>query len=126
MDTWYRVIEDLIARVDGPLHFRLILQPVMAIWFAIRDGRQDARLNRPAYLWDMVIHPSHAKEQLKGALRAVAKIIVVGLVMDAIYQAIELHWFYPGEAILVVIVVAVIPYILARGPANRITRWLSR
>jgi hypothetical protein len=126
MDAWDRVIGDLIARVDGPLHFRLIVQPVMAIWFAIRDGRQDARLNRPAYLWDMAAHPSHAKDQFKSALKAVAKIIGFGLVMDAIYQAIELHWFYPGEAILVVIFVAVVPYILVRGPANRITRWLRR
>ena len=126
MDTWNRVLGNLIGRIDGPLHFRLILQPAMAIWFAVRDGIKDARANKPAYFWNMVAHPSQAGGLLKSGLEAVAKVICLGLVMDAIYQAIELHRFYPGEAILVVLIVAFVPYVLARGPAGRIAQRLIR
>jgi hypothetical protein len=47
--------------------------------------------------------------------------------MDAIYQFIALRWFYPGEAILVTLQLAFVPYLLVRGPANRIARrWALR
>jgi hypothetical protein len=39
--TW--VLKNLIGRVDGPLKFRLLLQPIVASIFAIRAGLQDAR-----------------------------------------------------------------------------------
>ena len=41
-----RTFEDLVGRPDGPLHFRLIFQPLMAALFAIRDRRRDARAGR--------------------------------------------------------------------------------
>ena len=38
------VLSHLIGRIHGPLNFRLVLQPTIAIVFAIRDGLEDARL----------------------------------------------------------------------------------
>jgi hypothetical protein len=32
------------------------------------------------------------------------------------------RWFYPSQALLVALFLAVVPYLLLRGPANRITR----
>jgi hypothetical protein len=46
-----RITGDLIARVTGPMKFRLVLQPAMATFFAIRDGLKDAREGNPAYFW---------------------------------------------------------------------------
>jgi hypothetical protein len=46
--------------------------------------------------------------------------------MDLIYQAIVLRWFYPLQALIVAIVLALLPYILLRGPVNRIARLLRR
>lgn len=43
--------KDLIDRVSGPMRFRLILQPVMAVIFAIRAGLKDAKEGRPPYFW---------------------------------------------------------------------------
>ena len=43
---------DFLGRFDGPLHFRLFVQPLMAMLFATRNGRRDAREGRSAYLWD--------------------------------------------------------------------------
>ena len=42
--------------------------------------------------------------------------------MDAIYQFIVLRRFYPGEALVTVFVLAVFPYLLIRGPVDRIAR----
>ena len=42
-----RVVGNLVARVTGPMHFRLLLQPGMATFFAIRDGLKDARECKP-------------------------------------------------------------------------------
>jgi hypothetical protein len=37
---WMRVASNLAARVTGPMKFRLVLQPAMAAFFAIRSGWQ--------------------------------------------------------------------------------------
>jgi len=46
--------------------------------------------------------------------------------MDAIYQFLVLRWFYPGEALVTAFVLAVLPYLLIRGPAARIARHSHR
>lgn len=126
MDPMHRIYTDLIGRVTGPLHFRLLLQPAMAAFFGVRDGLADAREGKPAYFWSLFTDRIHAKERLKSGLHAVARVLVFALVMDAIYQVIALHWFYPGEALIVAVELAFIPYLLIRGPANRIAaRWRS-
>jgi len=121
--TWQRIAEDMIGRLDGPLHLRLIMQPAMAMVFGIRDGIKDAREGKPAYFWAIFTNPAHAKEPLKSGLRAVAKVMITAFVLDAFYQIIVLHWFYPGEAVLTALLLAFVPYLLIRGPANRIARW---
>ena len=42
--------------------------------------------------------------------------------MDAIYQGIVLRRFYPGEAVIVALLFAFVPYVIMRGPATRIAR----
>jgi hypothetical protein len=44
-------------------------------------------------------------------------------VMDVIYQYIVLRTFYPVEALIVVLVLAFLPYLIARGLVNRIVRY---
>jgi hypothetical protein len=65
MGAWQRVIHNLVARLDGPLHFRLIVQPLMASTFAVIDGIRDAKMGKPAYFWAMLSNPGHRKELLK-------------------------------------------------------------
>jgi hypothetical protein len=52
----------------------------------------------------------------------VGRVFILAIVLDGVYQFIALRWFYPGEAILVAIILAIIPYLLVRGPVNRIAR----
>jgi len=116
-----RFFEDLVARVTGPMHFRLVLQPLMAIIFAIRDGRKDAREGRGAYFWALFTGPGNRRDMLRSGWKSVGKVFVIAIILDAVYQYIELKWFYPGEAVVVAIILAIIPYVLLRGPANRLT-----
>src|SRR4051812_14105605 len=46
MDNFFtRVWTDLIGRMEGPMNFRLIIQPLIACILAVRAGLQDAREN---------------------------------------------------------------------------------
>jgi hypothetical protein len=46
--------------------------------------------------------------------------------VDVVYQLVQLRWVYLGEALIVAQIVAVVPYVLIRGPVNRIARMLRR
>lgn len=125
-DTVARIVHDIFGRLDGPLHFRFFLQPTMAIIFAIRDGLRDARKGRPAYFWALFTEPNLRGELLRTGWKSVSKIFILAVVLDVIYQVIAFHWFYPFETLLVAVLLALIPYLLIRGPVNRIKRRLSK
>jgi hypothetical protein len=38
-------------RLSGPLNFRFILQPGMAIFLVVRASLKDAKAGKPAYFW---------------------------------------------------------------------------
>ena len=123
MDHFFaRVGEQLVARVTGPMKFRLVLQPAMAIVFAVRGGLKDAREGQPAYFWGLFTDPAERKAALKDGWKSVGKVFILAIVLDAIYQFIALRWFYPGEAVVVAIILAIVPYLLVRGPVNRVAR----
>lgn len=125
-DLLARVWENLVGRVGGPMTFRLILQPTMAALLAFRAGLKDAREDRPAYFWTMLVHPSR-KELFREGWRSIGRVFILAIIMDAIYQGIVLKWLYPGELVIVAIVLAVVPYLLIRGPVNRfVRRWRGK
>jgi hypothetical protein len=119
----HRVWEQLIARPTGPMAFRFILQPVMAGIAALRDGIEDAKSRRSPYFWTLLANPLERGGRLREGLIATARVILLGLGMDLIYQLIVLKTFYPGEAVIVAIALAFFPYLLLRGPVDRIARW---
>jgi len=124
--TFERIWYQLINRADAPMRFRFILQPLMAAIAAILAGLKDARTGRSPYFWTMLGNPSERVERLEEGLNATARIIVLGLVMDVIYQIIVLQRFYPAEAVIVALLFAFVPYVIIRGPAARIARrWLG-
>lgn len=119
-DIWQRVVDNLFGRLDGPLHFRIILQPVMATILAIIGGIKDAKLGKPPYLWGLFSGPEYRKEFLQDGWKHAGRIFMVAVVLELIYQPLVLHAFYPGEMLVVAFVLAIVPYALVRGPANRI------
>ena len=125
-DTIARVVHNLIGRLDGPLHFRIILQPIMAIVFAARDGIRDEQNGEPAYFWSLFTEPHLRSARLRNGWKSIARIFLLAVVLDSLYQLIVLHWFYPFETLIVAIILALLPYALLRGPVNRFMRTFSR
>ena len=86
------------------------------------DGIKDAKAGRPAYFWAMVKNPEQRRELLKIGWKRIAKIFILAVILDVIYQIKVYHWFYPGETLTVAILLAIVPYLLVRGPADRIAK----
>jgi hypothetical protein len=121
-----RVWQNLIERPGGPMVFRFILQPVMATIAALRDGIRDARTGRAPFLRTVLTNPAKRAGRLDEALIATARIILLGLAMDFVYQFIELKYFHPAEAVIIALVLAFLPYVLLRGVVARIgRRWVG-
>jgi hypothetical protein len=121
-DIGMRIVDHLIDRVSGPLKFRIILQPVMASIFAVVSGLKDAKAGKPPYFWGLLTDSGHRREMLKDGWKSVGRVFLLAIVMDVVYQLIELHFVYPGEAIIVAFVLAILPYLILRGLVTRVAR----
>jgi hypothetical protein len=114
--------EDLIGRSDGPMTFRLIIQPAMAVFFAIRAGLRDAREGRPSFLWTVFSHPGRRHEVLRQAWNDVRNVFILALVLDSIYQVIVHSGIYALELLLTATILALVPYVIVRGLVTRLAR----
>ncbi len=128
-ETFSHAWRNMVERTSGPLSFRFILQPSMAAIAAIHDGLKDAWTGRSPYFW-MVVRfwtVAHTRgervERLREGLIATSRIILLGIVMDVIYQLLVYTTFYPAQALLIAVLLAFVPYLLIRGPVTRIARW---
>jgi hypothetical protein len=126
MDDLARFWDNLIGRLSGPMTFRLIMQPLMASLSAVLDGLKDAKTGEPPYFWSLFSEPERATQQLLAGVKSVARVISLGAAMDVIYQLRVFGWIYPLELVVVVLTLAFVPYLLLRGPVNRVARRWSR
>jgi hypothetical protein len=118
-----RIWRNMIDRTGGPMTFRFFLQPIMATIAAVYDGVKDARAGRSYYLWTILTDPAKRGGRLHEGLISTARVILLGLCMDVIYQLIEFETFHPAEAVIIALLLAFVPYVLLRGPVARIARW---
>ena len=115
-----RGLLDIFYRVGGPMTFRTILQPLMAAILAFRAALKDAQTGRPPYLWTILTNPAQRGDLIREGWKSVARVFFLAVIMDVIYQLIVLGWVYPLELIVIAICLAVVPYLLVRGPMNRL------
>lgn len=125
-DMLMRMLLNVSDRVGGPMTFRIILQPLMASLLAIRAGMKDAQTGRPPYFWTILTDPDQRGDLVREGWKSIARVFVLAIVMDVIYQVLVLKWVYPFELLLIAILLAVVPYLLIRGPVNRLVRRLRR
>lgn len=123
-DMLMRALANIADRVGGPMTIRMILQPAMAAFFGFRDGLKDARTGRPAYFWKILTNSGRRGDLLREGWKSIGRVFVLAIIMDVIYQLIVTRWIYPLELILVATLLAVVPYLLIRGPVNRLVRRL--
>ena len=121
-----RMWENLIGRLTGPMNFRVVIQPAVAIILAIRAGLADARHGRPAFLWAAITNPAYRPELVREVWKDAGKVFILAAVLDATYQLIVLRWVYPGELLIVATALAAVPYVLVRGPINSIEKRFTR
>ena len=119
-DFFTRTFQDLVGRAYGPMKIRLIIQPLVASFLAIRAGLRDARAGNPPFLWALAFSPQHRHELLRQGWKDVGKIFVAALILDFVYQVIALHEIRPGQALPVAFLLAVVPYLLLRAPTTRL------
>ncbi len=125
-DVLARIWENLGGRIGGPLSFRLLLQPLVATVLAVRGGLQDARANRPPYFWAILTSPAERRDLMREGWKAVAKVFVIALIIDAVYQVVVFRWLYPAEMFIVAFLLACVPYLLVRGPVGRLGALMGR
>lgn len=122
-EVFERIWRNMIDRTGGPMTFRFFLQPIMATIAAVYDGVKDARAGRSSYLWTILTDPAKRAGRLHEGVISTARVILLGLCMDVIYQFIEFQTFHPAEAVIIALLLAFVPYVLLRGPVARIARW---
>jgi hypothetical protein len=127
-DLFARVWENLLQRTEGPMHFRFLIQPTMSLIFAVRAAIRDARAGTVPYLWRFAYSKDQRKSIAKETWKDVGKIFIIGTILDIVYQLIVIYGtkteiaFYPLESVIVAFGLALLPYIILRGPVNRIVR----
>jgi hypothetical protein len=127
-DLITRIWDNLIERTEGPMYFRFLLQPLMSLIFAFRSAIRDAKTGTAPYLWRFMATKGDRRPIASETWKDVGKIFILAVMLDIVYQLIvifgkrEKEGFYPLESLLVAILLAIIPYVIFRGPLNRIMR----
>jgi hypothetical protein len=128
VELFTRVWTNLIERTEGPMSLRFVLQPTMSLIFAIKAAIKDSKNNTAPYLWRFASSKDNRHEIAKEGWKDFGKIFIIGTILDIIYQLVVIFGlksqssFYPLESLIVAFILAIVPYLLFRGPLNRLIR----
>lgn len=128
IDIFVRIWNNLVERTEGPMNFRFILQPAMAIFFAIRASLRDVKKKETPYLWRLATSKGERGAISKEGWKDFGKVFILATILDIVYQLVVIFGlkkqsdFYPFESLIVAFLLSAIPYILFRGPVNRLIR----
>jgi hypothetical protein len=125
-DAVRTAVGDFLGRASGPMHLRLILQPIIAAFLAIKAMKRDADAGEPPFLWELFTRPDQRARLVESAWRDIGKIFIVAIVLDTAYQFLVLRSFHIVQTLIVGIVLAILPYLLVRGPVARLVRGRGR
>ena len=114
--------EDIPKRLVGPGRFRFVLQPLMAVILGVLSGLADARAGRPPYLWGILFHRHLRGELMKTGFSTIVNLILMGVLLDVVFQRIILGVAHPGPALMIGPILIVTPYAIARALSNRLAR----
>lgn len=120
------MLEYLQEATSGRGSLRFIIQPITATLLGIRAGRQDGRSGAPPYFALLLTDRKNRRAALAEGAKHLSKVFIVAVVFDAILQFAAYGNVRPGWAIAVGLLLAGIPYILARGLTNRVMRLRGR
>ena len=119
----HRFWADIFGRLHGPMPLRFFLQPTLAFIAALHDGVRDFRTGHKSFFWTTLWEPKQDRGRLREGLIATARMVLIGLSIDVIYQFRVFDRFYPAEAVVMVLLLAVIPYFIFRWIVEHVARW---
>jgi hypothetical protein len=115
----WRFLAELPKRLAGPGRFRFVLQPALAALLGARDGIADARAGRSPYLMALLRGTGGRRELARSTLTAIVNLLLMGVLLDAVFQWAIYGVSHPGAALVVGPLLIAAPYSLARALANR-------
>ena len=83
---------------------------------------KDVKAGRPAYFWALLSAPDLSQRAGEGGWKSVGKIFILAIFLDVVYQMKVHSTVYAGELVIVAFVLAILPYLVLRGPINQIFR----
>lgn len=114
--------ENFIARTHGPMNIRFVIQPAVAIFLGILAGLRDARNGHPAYLWAILTKGHMRGPLMRAGMRDLVRVLILAMLLDFVYQLRVQRAVYALELIFTAVTLAGVPYVLIRGPVNRLAR----
>jgi hypothetical protein len=118
-------VPGLLERLHGPYNLRFVLQPSIAAIAAVRAALRDVRSGRPPYLWKVATRPEHRAALLREGWRDVRVTFALAALVDVLYQRSTQGWIDPVAVLLAALLLAVVPYLLLRGPVARVVRAIT-
>ena len=118
--------ENLVARTSGPLYLRFYLDPAICILYAVRAAIRDAKKHVPPYLFRILVTSKQRKAIVLEGWKDIGRVFMIAVMVDIIYQFVMIfafektNKFYPLESFIVSLVLTLVPYVLVRGPLNRL------
>lgn len=119
-------VEGLMVRLHGPMSFRFVLQPLIAVFFAFRDGRKDAEMGRVPFFWALFTDAAHRTDMVRTGWKSIGKVFLIAIVLDFIFQHIVFKDLRPLGAVIAGLILAIVPYLVLRGPMSRLMRRTSK
>lgn len=116
------IANELSQRASGPLHLRLLLQPLVAVIFALKDGRNDANENATPFIAALLFRHGERRGRIVHAWSSVGTVFCLAFLLDCVFQYVSGGHVRLIQAFGIAIILCAIPYALTRGVANRIAR----
>jgi hypothetical protein len=116
------LLEYLQEATSGRGSLRFMIQPITATLLGICAGRHDGRAGARPYFALLLTDRENRRTALAEGAKHLSKVFIVAVVFDAILQFLAYGSVRPGWAVTVGILLAGVPYVLARGLTNRVMR----
>ncbi len=114
--------ETMHELLTGPLHFRYVLQPLIALLLGLRDGRMDQREGRPPFFLSLFTQRLNSQQRAKEALRQIMVPLAIAVVADSIAQLLIFRYWRLWPTVFDALCIIFLPYLVARGVSNRLLR----
>ena len=121
-----RAWSQIVGRGQGLMTFRLVLQPLVAVFWGVRSGLRDAREGQGLYFWAIIFDRARRRELIRHGWIDVGTLFMVAIVLDVVYQLIAFRWVYPLQSLYIAVLLAILPYLFVRGLTHRIGRRFRR